>query len=132
MEQETLNKILNSIQNLQEEMRDTREKMLELFQLQGNIDGKEKSWQARLDFTIKVLSHLRKISQEEVLSQLIDRNMPHLREAYKDNDLTDSDIVKIEARNMNSLTVALTKLAEQELEAELKKMMEIKVGENNG
>ncbi len=126
MEQETLNKILNSIQNLQEEMRDTREKMLELFQLQGNIDVKEKSWQARLDFTVKVLSHLRKISQEVVLSQLIDGNMPHLREAYKDNDLTDSDIVKIEARNMSSLTVALTKLAEQEVEVELKKIMEIK------
>ncbi|MGD1805427.1 hypothetical protein ACP6PL_08295 [Dapis sp. BLCC M126] len=126
MEQETLNTILNSIQNLQEEMKDTREKILELFQLQGNIDGKEKSWQARLDFTIKVLSHLRKISQEVVISQLIDRNMPHLREAYKDNDLTDSDIVKIEGRNMSSLTVALTKLAEQEVEAELKKMMEIK------
>ena len=125
MEQETLNKILNSIQNLQEEMKDTREKMLELFKLQGNIDGKEKSWQARLDFTIKVLSHLRKISQENILSQLIEKNMPHLREAYKDNDLTDSDIVKIEARNMSSLTVALTKLAEQEVEAELKKMMEI-------
>ncbi|MDJ0553614.1 MAG: hypothetical protein QNJ68_04070 [Microcoleaceae cyanobacterium MO_207.B10] len=132
MEQETLNTILNSIQNLQEEMKDTREKMLELFQLQGNIDGKEKSWQARLDFTIKVLSHLRKISQEVVLSQLIDGNMPHLREAYKDSDLTDSDIVKIEGRNMSSLTVALTKLAEQEVESELKKMMEIKVGENNG
>lgn len=126
MEQETLNTILKSIQKIQEEMRDTREKMLELFQLQGNIDGKEKSWQARLDFTIKVLSHLRKISQEVVLSQLIDGNMPHLREAYKDSDLTDSDIVKIEARNMSSLTVALTKLAEQEVEVELKKIMEIK------
>ena len=125
MEQETLNKILNYIQNIQEEMKDTREKMLELFQLQGNIDGKEKSWQARLDFTIKILSHLRKISQEVVLSQLIEKNMPHLREAYKDNDLTDLDIVKIEARNMSSLTVALTKLAEQEVEIELKKMMEI-------
>ncbi|NER07098.1 MAG: hypothetical protein F6K17_33225, partial [Okeania sp. SIO3C4] len=99
MEQETLNTILNSIQNIQEEMKDTRKKMLELFQLQGNIDGKEKSWQARLDFTIKVLSHLRKISQEVVLSQLIEKNMPHLREEYKDYNLTDSDIVKIEARN---------------------------------
>ncbi|NEP79893.1 MAG: hypothetical protein F6K39_17990 [Okeania sp. SIO3B3] len=125
MEQETLNTILNSIQNIQEEMKDTRKKMLELFQLQGNIDGKEKSWQARLDFTIKVLSHLRKISQEVVLSQLIEKNMPHLREEYKDYNLTDSDIVKIEARNMSSLTVALTKLAEQEVEVELKKMMEI-------
>ncbi|MGD1716215.1 hypothetical protein [Dapis sp. BLCC M172] len=94
-------------------MRDTREKMLELFQLQGNIDGREKLWQARLDFTVRVLSHLRKISQEVVLSQLIDGNMPHFREAYKDSDLTDSDIVKIEAINMSILTVALTKLAEQ-------------------